>query len=292
MKYILALIYLVSSVLCNAEPLRIVVPFAPGGPNDQFARLLSSEIPGTVVENIVGAGGLVGAGSVAKTTKTEQTVVLHSDAIMISAKMSPEQLYTFPQDFSCIAEIGETYLVLYKAKKTVFPPNNSNTLSVADGGVGSTGNLTSTLIKRYLSMTLVSYRGAGPALNGFLAGDTDLLMEYSSPGVEYVQRGMIDIVAVTSAHRQKNLPAVPTMRDLGYTDVVVQPTLFVYSNINMSLQQKSILNQKINELMSSTRIAAHLARLNFKHTNYDLAQCNDKVNRIEKQWRDIVNSIK
>jgi tripartite-type tricarboxylate transporter receptor subunit TctC len=272
--------------------LQIVVPFAAGGLNDRLARLLALQIPNVIVENITGAGGLVGANAVAKTNKLENMVVLHSDAIMIAPMLATEKFYTFPQDFSCIAEIGETYLVLYKSKKANFPPKNNEILTIADGGFGSTANLASTLLKQYVNVTHINYRGAAPALVGFLAGDTNFLMEFAPIGKEHVNRGTIDVVAVTSLKRQSDFPTAPTFHELGYKNVVVTPTIFVFGNTKMSVQRKLELNQKLNQIMASNTMTAQLEQISVKHTSYDLEQCQNAVSRIHSRWQNVLNAVK
>ena len=103
---VLALWLLVSTVAISAEQIRIIVPFPPGGPNDYFARLISQELSG-VVENITGAGGMIAAERVANIKRIENTVILHSDAIMIALYLSEQKSYDL-RSFSCVAQIGET----------------------------------------------------------------------------------------------------------------------------------------------------------------------------------------
>ena len=285
---VLALWLLVSTVAISAEQIRIIVPFPPGGPNDYFARLISQELSG-VVENITGAGGMIAAERVANTKRIENTVILHSDAIMIALYLSEQKSYDL-RSFSCLAQIGETYFGLFKHPNAIFPQSKS-ILSVADGGVGTTANLAAILAKKYISLNLISYRGAGPALIGFLAKDTDLLLEYvSSTTKENMISGKIELIAITSAQRSPKYN-VPTMKELGYTDVVVEPTLFLYSNANMSSQQKSILNIEVNRIMRTDRISSQLEAQNFKHKPHNLTECDNRVMLLETKWKEITKGM-
>jgi tripartite-type tricarboxylate transporter receptor subunit TctC len=289
MKYvILALWLLVSTVAISAEQIRIVVPFPPGGPNDYFARLISQELSG-VVENITGAGGMIAAERVANTKRIENTVILHSDAIMIALYLSEQKSYDL-RSFSCLAQIGETYFGLFKHPNAIFPRPKS-ILSVADGGVGTTANLAAILAKKYINLNVISYRGAGPALIGFLAKDTDLLLEYVSSSVkENMVSGKIELIAITSAQRSPKYN-VPTMKELGYTDVIVEPTLFLYSNASMSNQQKSMLNIEVNRIMRTERISSQIEAQNFTHKPYNLTECNNRVLQLETKWKEITKGI-
>jgi len=285
MKYvILALWLLVSTIAIAAEQIRIVVPFSPGGPNDHFARLISQDLFG-VVENITGAGGMIAAERVANTKRIENTVILHSDAMMISLYLSEQKSYD-TRSFSCVAQIGETYLGLFKHRNAIFPQSKS-ILSIAGGGVGTASNLAAILAGKYMSLNIISYRGAGLALIGFLAKDTDLLLSYIN---ENMMSGKIELIAITSAQRSPKYN-VPTMKELGYTDVIVEPTMFLYSNANMSNQQKSILNIEVNRIMRTERASSQLEAQNFTHKSYNLTGCNNRVLQLENKWKEIIKGI-
>ena len=285
---VLALWLLVSTVAISAEQIRIVVPFPPGGPNDYFARLISQELFG-VVENITGAGGMIAAERVANTKRIENTLILHSDAMMIALYLSEQKSYDL-RSFSCIAQIGETYFGLFKHPNAIFP-NPKSILSIADGGVGTTANLAAILAKKYINLNVVSYRGAGPALFGFLAKDTDLLLEYVASSVkENMVSGKIELIATTSSQRSPKYN-VPTMKELGYTDVIVEPTLFLYSNAKMSEAQKSILNIEVNRIMRTERISSQVEAQNFTHKRYNLTECSNRVLQLETKWQKITKGV-
>lgn len=285
---VLALWLLVSTIAISAEQIRIVVPFPPGGPNDYFARLISQELSG-VVENITGAGGMIAAERVANTKRIENTLILHSDAMMIALYLSEQKSYDL-RSFSCIAQIGETYFGLFKHPNSIFP-NPKSILSIADGGVGTTANLAAILAKKYINLNVVSYRGAGPALIGFLAKDTDLLLEYVASSVkENMVGGKIELIAITSSQRSSKYN-VPTMKELGYTDVIVEPTLFLYSNAKMSDQQKSILNIEVNRIMATERISSQVEAQNFTHKRYNLTECSNRVLQLETKWQKIIKGV-
>ena len=151
-------------------------------------------------------------------------------------------------------------------------------------GVGTTANLAAILAKKYISLNLISYRGAGPALIGFLAKDTDLLLEYvSSSTKENMISGKIELIAITSSQRSPKYN-VPTMKELGYTNVIVEPTLFLYSNAKMSDQQKSILNIEVNRILRTERISSQLEAQNFTHKRYNLTECSNRVMQLENKW--------
>ena len=289
MKYgILALWLLVSTIAIAAEQIRIVVPFPPGGPNDDFARLISQKLSG-VVENITGAGGMIAAERVANTKRIENTLILHSDAMMIALYLSEQKSYDL-RSFSCIAQIGETYFGLFKHPNSIFP-NPKLILSIADGGVGTTTNLAAILAKKYINLEPISYKGGGPALIGFLAKDTDLLFAYVASSVkENMVSGKIELIAITSAQRSPKYN-VPTMKELGYADVIVEPTLFLYSNAKMSNQQKSILNIEVNRIMRTDRISSQLEAQNFTHKSYNLTECNNRVLQLETKWQKIIKGM-
>ena len=287
--WLLVLWFIVAPSVLRAEQIRIVVPFPPGGPNDYFARLISQELSG-VVENITGAGGMIAAERVANTKRIENTVILHSDAMMTALYLSEQKSYDM-RSFSCLAQIGETYYGLFKHPNTIFPQSKS-ILSMAGGGEGTASNLAAFLTQKYVNLNIIPYRGAGPALIGFLAKDTDLLLSYIlSSAKENMISGKIELIAITSSQRSSKYN-VSTMKELGYTDVVVEPTLFLYSNANMSNQQKSIINIEINRIMRMERLSSQLETQNFTHKSYNLTECNNRVLQLDTKWKKITEGVK
>ena len=289
MRYIILMLWLLfSTTAIAAEQIRIVVPFPPGGPNDDFARLISQELFG-VVENINGAGGAIASERVANTKRIENTVILHSDAIMTVLYLSEQKLYDM-RSFSCIAQIGETYFGLFKHPNTIFPQPKS-ILSIGDAGIGTTANVAAMLAKKYMNLNSISYKGGGPSLIGLLAKDTDLLFAYvSSSAKEHMMNGKIELIAITSSQRSSKYK-VPTMKQLGYTDVIVEPTLFLYSNVNMSDQQKFTLNVEVNRIMATEKTTSQLEAQNFTHKRYNLSECSNRVSQLDNKWKEIIKEV-
>jgi len=289
MRYIILMLWLLfSTTAIAAEQIRIIVPFPPGGPNDDFARLISQELFG-VVENINGAGGAIASERVANTKRIENTVILHSDAIMTVLYLSEQKLYDM-RSFSCLAQIGETYFGLFKHPNTIFPQPKS-ILSIGDAGIGTTANVAAMLAKKYMNLNSISYKGGGPALIGLLAKDTDLLFAYvSSSAKEHMTNRKIELIAITSSQRAPKYN-VPTMKELGYIDVVVEPSLFLYSNAKMSDQQKSTLNVEINRIMATERISSQVEAQNFTHKRYNLTECSNRVLQLETKWQKTIQGI-
>ena len=143
------------------------------------------------------------------------------------------------------------------------------------------------MAEKYINLNVISYRGAGPALIGFLAKHTDLLLSYIN---ENMVSGKIELIAITSAQRSPKYN-VPTMKELGYTDVIVEPTMFLYSNANMSNQQKSILNIEVNRIMRTERISSQLEAQNFTHKSYNLTECNNRILQLETKWKKIAEGL-
>ena len=126
---------------------------------------------------------------------------------------------------------------------------------------------------------------------GFLAKDTDLLLEYVASSVkENMVSGKIELIAITSSQRSPKYN-VPTMKELGYTDVIVEPSLFLYSNAKMSEAQKSILNIEVNRIMRTERISSQVEAQNFTHKRYNLTECSNRVLQLETKWQKITKGV-
>ena len=214
------------------KPIRIIVPWAPGGNVDITARTIApglGEALGTsiIVENKPGAGGTLGTVQVAKAAPDGYTLTLGSTAaVTISPSVYKGVEYDPVKDLTAIGAINNSALVLTAAPK--FPVSNykeflaeatrrSGKLSVGTPGIGSTNHLTIALIENLAGIKVlhVPYKGAGPALNDLLANQLDMMVDQLPPSMPHIREGRIKAIAVTSLKRVGELPDVPTFAELG-----------------------------------------------------------------------------
>jgi tripartite-type tricarboxylate transporter receptor subunit TctC len=210
------------------KPLKIVVPYPPGGPLDIVARLLAQKAEGTlkqtiIVENKPGAGGNIGADSVAKSAPDGITLLMGAVAThAINPALYPKMPYDAKKDFTPLLLVAKTPNVLI-----VNPSVPANTvdeliahakakagkLNFASGSNGSAGHLAGELMKMQagIDMQHIPYKGGPAALQSLLAGDTQLMFDNLANAMPHIKSGKVRAIAVTTSERSKDMPQLPTM---------------------------------------------------------------------------------
>lgn len=215
-----------------AKTARIVVPFPPGGPLDATGRLLAQQLSerwgqSIVVENKPGAGGNIGADYVAKSAPDGYTIVMgalwtHAVNPSLYAKMP----YDAQKDFAPITLVAITpnVLVVNPALPVdsvraliAYAKARPGQLSFGSGSIGSAGHLAGELFKIDAGVDIVHvpYKGAAPAMQALLAGDTQLMFDNLANAMAQVKAGKLRALAVTTAERSKLAPELPTMAESG-----------------------------------------------------------------------------
>jgi len=213
------------------KPVRLVVAFAPGGPADIVARLISQRLgealgQPVLVENRAGAGGNVAAQQVARGAADGHVVLLTTSAIAVAPGMSANPGFDIEKDFSAAALVAAQPSVIV-AHPSVQANNLQELLALARGGrlnFGTAGNGTSPhLAAEYLfkvlagvSVTHVPFNGGGPALQAAAGGNVELVNVALSPAIPLVKAGKLKAIAVTSPRRAPALPDVPTIAESGF----------------------------------------------------------------------------
>ena len=215
-----------------AKPVRLIVPFAPGGTTDIVARVVAEKVNAAlgqtmVVENKAGGGGSVGANEVAKATADGYTVgmatvstmtinpLLYTRAAGLPAKLMPVAgLVSMPAVYMVHPNLGVKDFAGFLAKAKAEPGK----ISGAVPGLGTLGHLMLASFNDTLKtdILIVPYRGSGPALNDALAGMVQLMPDQLPSAMPQIKSGkLIPIVQAASA-RAPELPNVPTFKELGY----------------------------------------------------------------------------
>ncbi len=214
------------------KPIRIVAPFAAGGPADALARLmgkgLSSRLGTTVVvENRAGAGGNIGTDAVAKAPADGYTLLLgYIGPLAVNPHLFSTLPYKPETDFAPIGLIADNPLVLVvhpslparSVKELVAQLRTSkNPLAYASGGSGSANHLAAELFKEAekVEMTHVAYKGIAPATNDLLGGQVPIMFNGVSVALPHIKADKLRALAVTTKNRIPALPDVPTMQEAG-----------------------------------------------------------------------------
>jgi tripartite-type tricarboxylate transporter receptor subunit TctC len=213
------------------KPIRLIVPFPPGGGTDVVARAVApkmSEVLGQpiVVENRAGAGSNVGTEVVAKSPADGYTILLVSSANAINATLSPNISWKLATDFDPIVLLvmNQSVLVVPPA----FPASNvqeflalakakPGVVTIASSGNGSSAHLGAELLKLMSGVNLlhVPYKGAAPALNDLLGGHVDSMLLDVAVAMPQIKSGKVKVLGIGSLRRFDGLPDVPTISETG-----------------------------------------------------------------------------
>ncbi|GAA0505880.1 tripartite tricarboxylate transporter substrate binding protein [Pigmentiphaga sp. GD03639] len=214
-----------------AKPIKLVVPYAPGGPTDLVGRSLAAALARqlgqpVVVENKAGAGGVIGASSVVNAAPDGYTLLLGLQGpITINPALTKVPYDPF-RDLIAVRMIATSPMILMASKKSGIgtlgdistrAKAGSAGLNIGSSGTGTLPHVAAELIKHETGANLVHvpYKGAGPALIDLHAGHIDLLFSDLQVGLPYVQSGQATALAVTSSQRSSMLPNVPTLAESG-----------------------------------------------------------------------------
>jgi tripartite-type tricarboxylate transporter receptor subunit TctC len=214
------------------KPIRIVVPFAPGGATDLIARAVGQKLTDSmgqpvVVENRTGASGMIGADLVAKASPDGYTLLMASTAeIAINPSLYPKMTYDPAKDLTPVTLAGITPLILVVNPNTPAKSvqdlvgqakSKPGSVAFASAGNGSVQHLSGELLKTITraDMTHVPYKGAAPALVDLLGGQVTFFFSGMPPAMPHVKSGKLRALAVTTPKRSPAAPDVPTMAEAG-----------------------------------------------------------------------------
>jgi tripartite-type tricarboxylate transporter receptor subunit TctC len=263
------------------KPIRIVVPFAAGGPTDVLARVLAPKLTASlkrtvIVENKAGATGSIGATFVAKSAPDGDTLLLGTSSIMAaSPNLTANLTYDPVNDFVPISLVAtiENILVVHPSvpAKTVkelvaYAKANPKKLSYASSGIGSTYHLGAELFSSQtgIEWTHVPYKGAAPAIQDVLAGHVQVMFDNVSSAIPNIKSGRLKPLGVASLKRYPTLPELPTIAEEGVTgyETTIWLALFAPAKTPAAILQK--LTKEVHDAVNSQEYKDKLAALDIQ----------------------------
>jgi tripartite-type tricarboxylate transporter receptor subunit TctC len=285
------------------RPIRIIVPFPPGGTTDVVTRLIAQRLTGTlgqpvVVENRAGAGGTVGSDVAAKSPPDGTTFVV---ANIASQGVGPSVYRNLPydavRDFTYIAMIAEVPSVLAvnvnsparTLAEFIALARQRPGLSIGSPGNGSASHVKQVLLSRLagIETTHVPYRGSGPALNDLVAGQLDALITTT---VEAGRNDRVRMLAVTSAERLPNWPDMPTFAELGYRDLIASNWFAVAAPAGLPEPIAERMHREILDALREPAIAERLAQIGASPRPLSRAELARFVASEIERWGAIVRA--
>jgi tripartite-type tricarboxylate transporter receptor subunit TctC len=259
-----------------AQPVKIVVPFPPGGTTDILARLLANELSQkwrqtVLVENRAGASGTIFSEQLTRMPADGYTLMLTATHHVINPALYKSLKYNTRTDFTPVALVASVPNVLVVNPN--FPAKNVGELirhakarpgqvSFGSAGTGGANHLSGELFKSMagVDMVHIPYKGAAPALNDLLGGQIPVMFD-SVPGVlPHIQAGKLRALAVTSAKRSPALPNVPTVDEAGVKGFEATAWFGLYAPGGMKPELSSKISADVVEALHAEQVRAQLAK--------------------------------
>jgi tripartite-type tricarboxylate transporter receptor subunit TctC len=247
-----------------AKPVRMIVPYPPGGVSDVVARALAEQLTSAIgqpviVENKPGADGNIGAGFVAASPKDGYTLLVGpASTNAINPSLHKNLRFDPQRDFAPITELASVANVLVVGPQVRARSVDElvhllarNKLSYASGGAGGSQHLSAELFKTMTrrDMLHVPYKGAGPALQDLLGGLVDVMFCNLPVCLPHIRSGKLIPLAVTSARRSSLLPEVPTMQEAGVPGYVVDGWFGLFAPTGTPPTVVSRLNTEVVKIL-------------------------------------------
>ena len=284
------------------RPIRLVVPFPPGGLIDNMARLVGNRLAQelgqpVVIDNKPGAGGNVGATEAARAPADGYTLLMASPALTISPAIYKNLPYQ-PSQLAPVALLGRVPNVLLvnpasgigKVQDLVSRAKaKPGQLNYASNGNGTSLHLSAELFKRRSEtfITHVPYRGSAAAITALLSGEVDMMFDNLPSAIGQIQAGKLRALAVTTAQRSTALPDVPTLAEAGMEGFNVSAWFGVAAPAGLPAPVATRLADALQKVVQQPEVAAAMQRQGADPAFMDAASAAAALNADAAQWKQV-----
>jgi tripartite-type tricarboxylate transporter receptor subunit TctC len=290
-----------------AKPIRLVVPFTPGGSTDILARAVAQELTkawgqAVIVDNVPGAGGAIGAEKVAKAAPDGYTLLMgHIGTLAVNPSLYPNLPYDPIKSFAPVAWVARVpnVLVVHPSVKAnnvkelvALAKASPGRLNYGSGGNGSAANLATEYFKLQAGTSLVHipYRGTAPAVTDLLGGQIQVLFTGAPAVLGQVKNGQLRALAVSSPTRVAALPDVPTVAESGYKDFEADQWYGVVAPAGTPRDVVAKLNAQINQALASPDMKTRLNNEGAIATPATPEAFGQLIARELARWKPVIQS--
>jgi tripartite-type tricarboxylate transporter receptor subunit TctC len=290
----------------TTRPITLVVPIAAGGGVDAIGRLLAEKLQErlrqpVVVENRMGAGGVVGADSVAKAAPEGHTLLLIETSSVLHKWLHRSVPFDVVADFAPVAQVATSSLLLFAHPS--FAPNNPQEviamaraapgkLSAGTPGVGTPHHLALLMMNATakVDITHVPYRGTGPALNDLLGGQIPMIWATPIVVMPHVTAGKLKVLGTASGEREAALPQAPTMQESGMPGFHLQIFFGIAAPAKTPPALVQRLEREIKAVATTREVQDRMVQLGFSPAYADSRQFGDMIAADHRRFGEIIRA--
>ena len=290
-----------------AKPVTVVVPFPAGGGTDAFARPMSAQFARLtgkqlIIDNRGGAGGTLGAGIAAKAAPDGYTLFMGAVHHTIAPSMYPKLDYDLEKDLIPLILVASVPQVVVVNPKRVpvanfkelldFLRKNPGKLNYGSAGGGTSHHLAGELFKQQTKtfITHIPYRGAGPALQGLIAGDVDLMFDGLGSSAAHITGGRVKGLMVSGTKRSAAFPDIPSAAEVGLPDYNVTTWYGMWAPKGTPADAQARAIEEIRKACTTDEAKAVWARQGAEFAGLSGAQFGGFISAEIRKWAQVVKA--
>jgi tripartite-type tricarboxylate transporter receptor subunit TctC len=292
------------------KPVRLIVPFSPGGGADLNARRLAEPLGAywkqtVVVHNMGGAGGNLAVAATTNGEPTGYTLLFASLAIIANnpTLYKGKLAFDVDKDLAPIVIVGEVPLVLMVNSKSPakdvaslieLAKQRPNKLHFGSGGVGTSMHLTGELLKSTTQIDIVHvpYKGASNVVAAIMGNEIQMIFQNAGLAQSLIKGGRMKALAIASAKRMKILPSVPTFAEIGMPKFRAAITYGIYVRSGTPASTRTQINRDMNAVLKDPAYVAQMTKLGIEVGGGTPRELDDYVAGERKKWVPIIRNIK
>jgi tripartite-type tricarboxylate transporter receptor subunit TctC len=286
------------------KPIKLVVPYAPGGSADIAARLISDAwakaLGGTLyIENKAGAGGNLGVDFVAKSEPDGYTLGLQTVSLAINPGLTPKMPYDTLKDLAPIGMVATSQHVLVVNNN--FPAKNvadlvamakakPAQLNYGSAGGGSTLHMSAELFKAVAGVSIlhIPYRGGGPALIDTISGQVDMSFPVLAAAAPHIQAGKLRPLGVSGSKRSPLMPNVPTIAESGVPKYAFETWFMVFAPAKTPQAVIDKLNASLRKTLDTPAVKERMAKDGFDALPSTVAEAKGRLEKELPMWTQLI----
>jgi tripartite-type tricarboxylate transporter receptor subunit TctC len=290
-----------------SKPIRMIVPFPPGGGTDILSRLVANKLTEVskwtvIADNRAGAGGTIGIAEAAKAAPTGYEMVMgQKDNLVVAPWLYKNLSYEPTKDLVAVAHVAYTPVVIvtsassrFKTLADVVAASKAAPDSVTYGspGNGTTIHLAGEIFQTAANIKIrhIPYKGSNPALLDVLAGNIDLMVSSLPSAIGQIKAGKLRPLAVTSARRSTSLPDVPTVAELGYKDFDVSTWYGLFMPAGTPASAVATVHAEVNKLIAMPEVKAAIQAQGAEVQTMSAEAFSSLLKTDYAKWKSIVQA--